>query len=195
MMVESWLFELMKGIGRVFLNTLLYWSFLLILFVGYKRIQRERNNFGVKIFDVFSEWKNTWMISILTGLFISLLTIGLGLVFSYETILILSIIVIILSISFRLSLLSASYTIVITFLLILLSSLLLRFQKVIDIDLYSMIDFTSLVILLGIFLIAEAILLRTVSREETFPDLSLSDRGIWIGQHRLKKLTIIPFFV
>lgn len=195
MMVESWLFELMKGIGRVFLNPLLYWSFLLILIVGYKRIQRERNNFGVKIFDVFSEWKNTWMISILTGLFISLLTIGLGLVFSYETILILSIIVIILSISFRLSLLSASYTIGITFLLILLSPLLLRFQKVIDIDLYSMIDFTSLVILLGIFLIAEAILLRTVSREETFPDLSLSDRGIWIGQHRLKKLTIIPFFV
>src|SRR5690554_1048926 len=97
--VESWLLELMKGIGRGFLNPLLYWSFLLILIVGYKRIQRERNYFGVKIFNAFSEWKNTWMVSIVAGLFISLLTIGLGIVYSHEVILVLSTVVIILSLT------------------------------------------------------------------------------------------------
>ncbi len=193
--VESWLIELLKGIGRVFLNPLLYWSFLLVFIIGYKRIQRERSHFGVKIFNVFSEWQNTWIVSILAGLFISLLTIGLGVVFSYETVLVMSIVVIVLSVTFRLTLLSASYTIGITYLLILLSPLLLKFQTFIDIDLFSMIDLTSLVILLGIFLMVEAILLRTVRREETFPELALSDRGIWVGQHHLKKLSVIPFFV
>jgi len=193
--VESWLLELVKGIGRVFFNPLLYWSFFLILIVGYKRIQRERSYFGVKIFNAFSEWKNTWMVSIVAGLFISLVTIGLGIVYSHEVILVLSIVVIILSITFKLTLLSASYTIGITYLLILLSPLLLKFQTIIELDLFSRIDFTSLVIILGIFLVIEAILLRFIKREETFPELSLSDRGIWVGQHRLKKLSIIPFFV
>lgn len=193
--VESWLLELLKGIGRVFLNPLLYWSFLLVIIVGYKRILQERAHFGVKIFNVFSEWKNTWMFSILAGIFISLLTVGLGFVYTYDTILVLSIVVIILSITFRLTLLSASYTIGITFLIILLSPLLLQFQTFFEVDLFSKIDFTSLVILLGIFLIVEAILLQSIKRDDTFPELSISDRGIWIGQHRLKKLSIIPFFV
>src|SRR5699024_130286 len=100
-MVESWLTELLKGIGKVFLNPLLYWSFILIVIVGYKRIRQERKQFGVKIFDVFSEWKKTWIISLLAGLSISLLNLGLGIVLSYESILILGIVVILLSISFR----------------------------------------------------------------------------------------------
>lgn len=194
-MVESWLLELLKGIGKVFLNPLLYWSFLMILIVSYRRIQRERGHFGFKIFNAFSEWKNTWMTSILAGLIISLLTLGLGMVFSYETILVLSIVVIILSISFSLTLLSASYTIGITYLIILLSPLLLQFQTFLDVQLFSKIDFTSLVILLSIFLFIEAILLKNIKREDTFPELSLSDRGIWIGQHHLKKISMIPFFV
>ena len=194
-MVESWLIELLKGIGKVFLNPLLYWSFILIMIVGYKRIRQERNQFGVKIFDVFSEWKKTWIISLLAGLFISLLNLGLGIVLSYESILILGIVVILLSISFRISLLSASYTLGITFLVVLLSPLLLKFQSVLEIKSLTEIDLTALVILLSIFLFAEAILLRNVKREETFPELSLSDRGLWIGQHRLKKLSLIPFFV
>lgn len=194
-MVEPWLIEVMKGIGKVILNPLLYWSFLLVIVVGYRRINKERNHFGLKIFDVFSEWKNTWIVSIGIGLFISLLALGIGMVFTYEIILVLSIVVILLSIGFRLTLLSASYTIGITYLLLLLSPLLLKFQTVIDIDLFSMTDFTSLVILLGIFLIVEAIMLSRVKREETFPELSLSDRGIWIGQHHVKKLSVIPFFV
>lgn len=194
-MVESWLLELVKGIGKVFLNPLLYWSLFLVFIVGYNRVRRERGHFGLKIFDIFSEWKNTWIVSIVAGLFISLLALGIGIVLSYEVILVLSIVVIILSLTFRLTLLSASYTIGITYLLILLSPLLLKYQNIIDVNLFSETNFTSLVILLGIFLIIEAIMISRVRREETFSELSLSSRGVWIGQHRLKKLSIIPFFI
>lgn len=194
-MMESWLLELVKGIGKVFLNPLLYWSVLLVFIVGHRRIQQERIYFGFKIFDIFSEWKNTWMISIVLGLFISLFTVGIGLVFSYEMILLLSVVVIIMSLTFKLSMLSASYTIGITYILLLLSPLLLGSQTMIDPQLFAMTDFTSVVLLLGVFLIVEAILLGRVKREETFPTLSLSDRGVWIGQHHLKKLSVLPFFV
>src|SRR5699024_727045 len=41
---------------------------------------------------------------------------------------------------------------------------------------------------------AEAVLLSRIKRNETFPDLLLGNRGIWIGQHHLKKISIIQFF-
>lgn len=194
-LIESWLFELAKGIGKLFFNPLSYWSIILIFLVGYKRIRRERTQFGIKIHDVFSEWTSTWKLSLLLGVVISLLTLGTGMVFSYEVIILLSIVIIILSLTFNYSLLSPSYTIGFTFLLVVLSPLLLENQTIINSNLFIGVNFTSLAILLGVFLVIEAILLRMTQRNESFPELVLSERGMWIGQHRLKKLSIIPFFV
>src|SRR5690625_1388212 len=94
-----------------------------MIITGHKRIQKERSYFGFKIFNLFSEWKRTWIISITAGLFISLLTLGVGFVFSYETILLLSVVTILLSMNFRCTMLSPSYTIGITYLLLLLAPL------------------------------------------------------------------------
>lgn len=195
MMVEQWLIEIVKGIGRFFLNPLFYWSIFLIFIVGYIRIQRERKYFGFKVFDVFTEWKNTWVISIVIGLIISMIMLGIGFVFSYEIILLLSIVMIILSLTFKLTLLSASYTIGITYILLLLSPLLLKYQTYLNIDIFSEVNFTGIIILMGIFLIVEGIMLRRIKREETLPMLTLGNRGFWIGQHHLKKLSVIPFLV
>lgn len=194
-MLEQWSIELLKAIGRVFLNPLLYWSILLVVIVGYQRIQRERLHFGFKIFDVFSEWKNTWMTSMIIGVILSIISISIGFVFSYEVILLLSIVVIILSFTFRLNLLSASYTIGLTYLLVFLSPLYLKYQTFIAVDLFAKTNFTSLVILLGIFLFVEGIMIKRIHREETFPALTMGNRGFWIGQHHLKKIALIPFFV
>ncbi|MFD0955511.1 PDZ domain-containing protein [Virgibacillus alimentarius] len=193
-MIEAWLIEIAKGIGKVFLNPLLYWAVLIVFLSGYKRIQRDRINFGTKIDEIFTEWKNTLSPSILFGLFLSLLTLGLGMVFTYETIMLLSIVIIVLSFTFNLSVLSASYTIGITYLLLLFLPFLLTKQTFLKADLFLDTNFTGLTILLGIFLLAEAVLLSRIKRNETFPDLLLGNRGIWIGQHHLKKISIIPFF-
>src|SRR5699024_520563 len=192
--IEAWLIEIAKGIGKVFLNPLLYWAVLIVFLSGYKRIQRDRINFGTKIDEIFTEWKNTLSPSILFGLFLSLLTLGLGMVFTYETIMLLSIVIIVLSFTFNLSVLSASYTIGITYLLLLFLPFLLTKQTFLKADLFLDTNFTGLTILLGIFLLAEAVLLSRIKRNETFPDLLLGNRGIWIGQHHLKKISIIPFF-
>lgn len=194
-LVESWLIELVKGIGKLFLNPLAYWSIILIFIVGYKRVKQERKQFGIKLFDVFAEGISRWKLSLLLGCLLSLITLGVGMVFSYDVIILLSAVIFILSLTFNYSLLSPSYTIGLTFIIIILSPLLLENQSVFSSNLFKGVSFTSLALLLGLFLIVEGLLLNTTKRNESFPELVLSQRGVWVGQHRLKKLTVIPFFV
>ncbi|MFA1821360.1 PDZ domain-containing protein [Virgibacillus oceani] len=193
--LEAWLWEIGKGIGKVFLNPLLYWAIILVFWTGWQRIKKERFDFGLKVFDVFSEWRYTWKASILFGLGISLVTLRAGMVFSYDVILLLCAVIIILSIAGKLTFLSASYTIGITYLLLLLLPILLEEQTTLDTALLSNMNLTALVILLGIFLIIEGIMLTRTRRNDTYPGLTLGNRGAWIGLHHVKKLAIIPFFV
>ncbi|WP_087972581.1 PDZ domain-containing protein [Oceanobacillus rekensis] len=194
-MTEAWLIEISKGIGRLFLNPIVYWTILLILLAGYRRIKRERLDFGTKVYDIFSEWKNTWGISLFSGLALSIITIGAGIVFSYESIVLLAIVTIVLSIALRFTMLSPSYTIGFTFILLLFLPFLLGNQTVIAMELTSEINFTGLAVVAGLLIIVESILIGRVKRNETYPSIALSDRGIWVGQHRIKKLSLIPFFV
>ncbi|MFB4167847.1 PDZ domain-containing protein [Virgibacillus sp. JSM 102003] len=194
-MAEAWFIEIAKGVGRIFLNPIFYWTFVLILLAGYIRIRRERSNFGFKLFDVFSEWKNTWVLSIISGLLISIVFVGAGMIFSYETILLLGIVTIVLSITGRFTMLSASYTIGITYLVLLLLPFLLEYQSTVNKEMFSKTNFIGLSFLLSIFLTIEALLLKRNTRNTTFPDLELGRRGVWTGVHHVKKLSVIPFFV
>ncbi|WP_099159892.1 PDZ domain-containing protein [Virgibacillus ndiopensis] len=193
--METWLIELAKGIGRLFLNPLLYWSIILAVLVGVKRINSERKIFGLKVFDIFSEWKGTWTISLVSGVLISVLLLGVGMVFSYETILLLSVVVVSFSLTIRFTMLSASYTIGTTYLILLFIPFFLDNQSFANASLFSTTNFTGLTILLGLFLLIEAILMVRTKRNETFPHLKIGQRGKWIGQHHLKRASIIPFFV
>ncbi|RIU94516.1 PDZ domain-containing protein [Oceanobacillus picturae] len=194
-MVEAWLIELAKGMAKLFINPLLYWSIIVLLFAGYRRIKRERQNFGTKIFDVFSEWKSTWLFSILTGLLVSAVMIGAGFVLSYTSLLLLSVVAILFSLSGRFMFLSPVYTVGISFLLLLFVPTLLGNQQWIREDFFDPINLAAFPVLLGILLIAEGWLIKRTNMRDTYPGLSLSNRGIWVGEHHLKKLAIIPFFL
>ncbi|GAB3802808.1 PDZ domain-containing protein [Virgibacillus kimchii] len=193
--MEAWLWEVGKGIGKVFLNPLLYWAVLLVMWTGWQRIKKERYDFGIKIFDVFSEWRYTWKASVLFGLGMSLVTIRSGMVFSYETLLLLSAVLILFSITGKLTFLSASYTIGITYFLLLVLPVFVGEQTTWNMVLNANIHLTSLVILLGIFIIIEGIMLTRTRRKDTYPGLTKGNRGGWVGYHHVKKLTVIPFFV
>ncbi|WP_096269446.1 PDZ domain-containing protein [Paucisalibacillus globulus] len=188
-MVQDWLLEIAKGVGKLFLNPLLYWSIIFIILVGIKRIKQERRYFGTKVFDVLTEWKDTWGFSAIIGIFYSLIIIGVGMVISYEAIIILSIVTIILTLTFRFTLLSPSYTIGITILILMLSPLLSEF---LPID--GEINLSSLAILLALLLFVEAHFLSRIRQNETFPGLVRGERGSWVGRHWIKKYSIIPLF-
>lgn len=191
---EAWSIEVLKGIGKLFLNPLIYWTILLLVFSGLRRIRRERNNFGMKIVDIFSEWKGTWFIAIIAGIVLSGLCVGLGIVFSYETLALLCIVSIILSLFLRFTMLSPSYTIGLTILLLLFMPIIIDNQSFIDSDLFTESNMVGLSLLIGAFLLIESFLMQRIKRGETYPELVLGQRGKWIGLHHIKKLSIIPFF-
>src|SRR5690625_2292658 len=91
---QEWLLEIMKALGGMFLHPLLYWNILLLLVVGSIRINRERRQFGFKVFPMFYELLKTWLPSLIAGIFISLMFIGVGIVIPVSSLLLLSVFII-----------------------------------------------------------------------------------------------------
>lgn len=193
-MIELWLGELVKAVGRLFLNPMLYWGIILLFAAGYVRFRRERRHFGLKINPLLTETEGMGVVSLVAGLGLTAVMIGAGFVFSYETILVLNLTVILLSLSTRYTLLSAAYTAGLAFTVLYLGPKLLPEQLAGHIPAAGT-NFTGLAVLAGLLLVAEAMMLHRVKQDETLPELIPGKRGKWIGQHHLKKLSIIPFFV
>ncbi len=193
--MDAWLIELAKGFGKLFLNPLLYWSVILLLLASTRRIKQERSQFGLKIFDAFSEAKHTWPVSLIGGILLSIAFVGGGVVLSYPVIMLLSAMMVLLSISGRFTLLSAAYTFGFSYLILLIAPPMIAEYTDFPLttDLQSL-NFTGLVLLLAAFLLMEALLLLRSTSRETYPELVKGNRGKWVGRHRLKKLTVIPFF-
>jgi hypothetical protein len=192
-MLQHWLIEVGKGIGRLFLNPLFYWAIIFILLAGIRRIKQERKYFGTKVFDIFSEWKDTWGFSILIGIVYSMLIIGFGVVFNYETIMMLSAVMIVLSLGFRFLFLSPVYMIGVTYIILLALPI---FAK--DVPFFAFLDevnYSGLSILVGLLLFVEAHFLNRVKQNETFPTLIKGERGGWVGKHYIKRTAIIPIFL
>ncbi|MDY0405107.1 PDZ domain-containing protein [Virgibacillus sp. 179-BFC.A HS] len=194
-MLRNWLLEIAAGFGRMFVNPLLYWTFLLLVITGVRRIKRERMFFGTKIKAVFSEWHHTWGISLLFGLVMSLVAVGIGIVFTPQMLLLISVVTILLSIHGKFTWLSPVYTIGISYLLLLFLPEILHRQSFINTDLFAHVNFSGLAIVLGFLLVAQAALLYGIKRKDVFSSLRKSSRGAWIGVQHLKKLAVIPFFI
>ncbi|SDK04472.1 PDZ domain-containing protein [Sediminibacillus albus] len=193
--MEEWLIELAKGIGKFFVNPLLYWSVILVLLSSINRIKKERMQFGAKIFDAFTEAKNTWQVSLIAGIVLSAITVGAGIVFSYPVVLLLSAVMILLSVAARFTLLSSAYTFGLAYLVLLIAPPLLEANTdFVWIEDLQTINITGLTVLLAAFLMIESVMLLRITTPETYPEIVKGSRGKWVGQHRLKKMAVIPFF-
>src|SRR5690625_95779 len=170
-MLEIFLHEGFKTIRLLFTQPVLYWAVFLLLISSYERIERERRNFGYKVFDMDKELKDTFVFSLVFGLLISVIMIGIGFVFSYETIYLINIIIILYSISCRYTLLSASYTLGTVYLLILLLPFVLSFQSYFPTTLFTENNLSGVVILLGLLLFGEAFLVKRTKPNHTYPSL------------------------
>src|SRR5690625_6272870 len=93
----------------------------------------------------------------------------------------------IMSLSFNPAYLSAVYTIGLTYIVLLFLPLLsddLSFQVTMPTNM----QFTQLTILLGLFLIVEAIFIKKIKDNQIPPSLKLSKRGVWIGDRKSTRL-------
>lgn len=194
-MLENLLLEIAASVGRMFMNPLFYWCFILVTMTGIIRIKKERQLLGIKVDDIFSEWRHTWWISLLFGGLLSIIMVGAGIIFTPQVILLISVLTMLLSIHFRFTWLSPVYTVGLSYLLLLVFPILLHKQTFIPVSLFDDVNYSGLAILLGLLLIVQAILLYSIRKKDTFAELSRSKRGVWTGVHHLKKMAMIPFFV
>ncbi|MFD1067680.1 PDZ domain-containing protein [Oceanobacillus locisalsi] len=193
--MESWLIELAKGIGKFFLNPALYWFLFILTMASYLRIKRERYDFGIKMYPRFMEWHRTWLVALISGILISAVIIGAGMVFSYETLLVLALSFVILSVSTRFTLLSPSYTLGLTFLILFFAPYVLDMQNVVDYSLLYGRSLPALAVLAGLLLFVESLLIKRIEKQDVFPSIQLSDRGAWVGVQQLKRLTVVPLLM
>src|SRR5690625_6279262 len=127
---------------------------------------------------MFYEILKTWLPSLIAGIFISLMFIGVGIVIPVPTLLLLAVVTILLSLHMKYTMLSASYTIGITYVLIILSPFILQYQDIVDFHLFTNTPFMSLSLLFWILLMLEAFYLLNEHRNKTSTKLIICIRGM-----------------
>ncbi|PWU69276.1 PDZ domain-containing protein [Gracilibacillus dipsosauri] len=191
----EWIIEVGLAIIRMFAQPFLYWFLILLWWSSYFRMKKERATFGTKVFSYFHEAKGTWAFSIISGLLLSILVVGLGLTVTIPVVYLLAIIMIVLSLFKRFFFLSASYTLgiltIMVYLLDVFGEAILPVSWWKDL---SNIDFMYIPYLIAALLIIESILLYRTKTMDTYPEVTKSKRGKNLGRHRIKKATIVPLF-
>jgi hypothetical protein len=195
--LDSWLIDVLKGIGVFFLHPLLYFFLFLTLVMGYNRVKKERRFFHVRIFDSISETKLMLTAGLFVGLLVSLITVGVGFVIPVGGVVLIGAVTLLLGLTFRLRLLSPAYVLG---LVILISMILPQWESGIPfIDLLinelDLIHPTTFSGLLAILLIAEGVLIMKDSSRLSSPRLERSKRGRLIGAHASNLLWMLPVFI
>ncbi|WP_394218449.1 PDZ domain-containing protein [Halobacillus trueperi] len=193
-MLDVWLMEFAKGIGMMFTLPFLYIALAMIFIVSGKRVKEERAAFGTRIFDRFTEWKGTWGTSLISGLLLSMMAVAGGMVFSYPLLLLIAGILLIVSLTGKLSWYSSAYTLGLSYLVLLVIPYLPESVQRYDwVGTLQETPLHTLAVLMAVLLLTESILMLRTSTAHTYPERLKGTRGMWIGQHRSRRMTIVPF--
>lgn len=193
-MGQEWLLELVKGMGKFFLNPVLYFTVILVMAAGLIRIKRERKDFHVRVNDIFHELKLLFPAGILAGAILSILSFSTGFVIPFEMIVLIGIFTIILGAAGNGRLLSPAWTAGVPFLLVYaIDALELQVPYIHGLFEGSPL-LTSLPILLGILLLTEGILMQKDGLKDISPKLRTSPRGLTVGALQVKRIWMLPIF-
>ncbi|MEH7414378.1 PDZ domain-containing protein [Neobacillus drentensis] len=196
-MVETWLVELLKGTGRFFLHPVLYYLVFLAGILGVKRVKRERKNFHIRAEDAYFELRQLFPIGIVIGLVLSIVTIAAGVAVPFAAILLIAFFTLIWSLTTNIRLMSPAYTIGAAFFAIIIIA-----QNSWSVPLFSKAFssigdkvYPSMVVILGLLLLAEGILIFRNASKGSSPKLAKSKRGQVVGVHEVKRLWMVPLFL
>ncbi|WP_188206689.1 PDZ domain-containing protein [Alkalibacillus aidingensis] len=192
----DWLQELGFGLLWLFAQPILYAAIALSFWTGYLRIKADRQQIGHRVFPLHAEWKGTWLWGLLFGLILSVAFVAVGVILTWEWLLLWSAVTIVLMASHQVYLLSPAYTLGLT--IIAVWAIDFWNLTVINSDVTTSIlqvESVSSIYLMLALLLAEFVLIYTTKRSNTFPQLKKGDRGKYIGIHHAKRLMLIPLLV
>lgn len=192
------LMEIIKGIGRFFLNPLFYAAIVFSILIGYQRVKSERKSFHTRILWGWSEtilmFKEGWLL----GLIISIISVVVGLVVPIQFIVLSAAIGVICILTFYYHLASAAYSLGIAFLILWYTYITDRSWHFLKWDVTgSSMHISMLVtipVIIGILLIAEGYLIKQNAAKLASPKLLKSVRGLPSAIYLAKRLWLLPIF-
>ncbi len=192
-MWETWIIEIAKGIGELFLHPIFYVGFILTYILGSMRVKQERKLFHVRVEDPMIEMKEYIVPSLVWGIMLSIITGLLGLTVPFDFILIVGILMLLISVTMQIRFLSPAYTVGLAFLVIyilygmgfegFLNNNYLVFEQAI---------YPSIAVLTGLLLITEGFLIRKRGAIQVSPSVEKGKRGLFIGAQRTKRVWLVP---
>ncbi|WHY85408.1 PDZ domain-containing protein [Neobacillus novalis] len=196
-MVETWLVELLKGTGKLFLHPVLYYLVFLAGILGVMRVKRERKNFHIRAHDAYYELRQLFPLGLLCGLVLSIIVVAAGIAVPFAAILLIAGFTFLWSLTTKVRLISPVYTVGAAFFTTILIAennwSIPLFSK----SFHSIGDkvYPSVVVVLGLLLIVEGVLILKNGSKGTSPKLAKSKRGQSVGVHEVKRLWMLPLFM
>lgn len=181
----------LNGLLGLVINPLFYWFIIYAFLISVIRVRRERKQFGVKLTPLFAEISRTFFISLAGFAIITVVFMYLELSLSVEVIILLITVTIVLT---GLEILSATYILGLTFIL-LMTAVIADNALAWGFFTPQMVNaniFSALAVLIGIFLILEAVAITDEAPK--YPEKMKSRRGLYSAHYRLKRLIFMPFF-
>ncbi|MEK9197521.1 PDZ domain-containing protein [Ureibacillus sp. 179-F W5.1 NHS] len=197
-MVTEILLEIAIAIGRMFINPLFYLAILMAVYLGYRRVKRERKFFHTRILWGWSETKGLLSEGLLVSLCISILSIAFGLTVSAELLYFVTIASMIALILYVFHFLSPIliFTLSLVALMVMdyfdwtFSLLGFKFNSV------NLTEGTAVTttLLVGLLLVAEGLLIRKNGASYASPIVENTKRGLKSVAFLSKKIWILPIF-
>lgn len=196
-MVETWLVELLKGTGKLFLHPVLYYLVFLSGILGVIRVKRERKNFHIRAHDAYYELRQLFPLGLLCGLILSIIVVAAGIAVPFAAILLIAGFTFLWSLTTNVRLISPVYTVGAAFFTMILIAENSWPIPLFSEAFHSIGDkvYPSVVVVLGLLLIAEGILILKNGSKGTSPKLAKSKRGQSVGVHEVKRLWMLPLFM
>lgn len=197
-MINDILIEIAIAFGRMFINPVFYIVILMAIFLGYRRVKRERKFFHIRILWGWSETNGLIKEGLLISLLISIISIVLGLTLPIQFLYVVTIVSFIALVVYVFHFLSP----IVLFTVSLVVLMVMNMQG----WSYSLFGLTvdgvevnegsaiTVAILAGLLLVAEGLLIRKNGAKYASPIIENSKRGLKAVAFLSKKVWILPIF-
>lgn len=190
--------EVLKAIGRLFMNPLFYIAIVVFIFLGYVRVKRERKFFKTRILSGWTELKigahALWI-----GIILSVITMLIGLVLPISFLIVLTVVSILMLITMFYHFITPVWLFLVTALVLVLFGVN---DWVVQIFGFEISGFqfdeqflVTVTVLAGILLYVEGRFIKKYGSYFASPMMEKTKRGLQVVAFKSKGLWMLPLFV
>lgn len=194
--MQDFLLELLRAIGRFFMNPIAYIAVIMAIVIGYKRVKRERKDFGRRLLWGGSELVGLWKEGLALGVIISVLSLAFGMTVPVQWVILLAIFMSIGILIFWFMFGSAVYAMLAAFVALWLID---KYEWSLSIGNFTFAGVNvwggtvvCVTLFAAVFLIAEGILIRRHAAKFASPILTKTKRGLPGIQFDTKQFWLFP---